>query len=481
MDLDQNSKLFKSYDARFSYAGPNQSLDEEPLIKPQPIDHPSMENSEIKNKSRSTTPNSRYNWAHTSDASTVKKKFLANITNLPLSESHKKYINPENKYAISSKYMKTTVETENDESTEAENFKPHFTREVLDKSSNFNSTVRGAAQVDDLTPKKKSASFISLPKNTRDSVSTTKREKPNKSVERPMTRAQTAPKNLSRTSKLSPSKSRRLMFDIYGKEFEIPTSTTRHEVTQKTKNDIEERKRLAEYFKEQGAKRYENRVMRKEMENQMQQLQNRIKRLQLEQENMKRQLKRTETLTKKTIESKQRHLQDLVLAENLKLERLKQEQRTREIIYSEKREHIGNLKNSLALTRMKKAMAANEVRTSLHENLEKREQKLKLENQKKAALHKKTQEMEKKLRDDKLRQSIINKEKADKRFVQIVENERRKASEIQEKMKEMAKLEEALIDQIKTTQLIKESMEDRIRKIAATRVNLHKPLDFIAE
>ncbi len=59
--------------------------------------------------------------------------------------------------------------------------------------------------------------------------------------------------------------------------------------------------------------------------------------------------------------------------------------------------------------------------------------------------------------------------------------EKKKAGELQDKIKEMAKLEEALIDQIKTTQQVKQNMEDRMKRIASTKVTPHRPLEFIQE
>lgn len=196
---------------------------------------------------------------------------------------------------------------------------------------------------------------------------------------------------------------------------------------------------------------------------------------------MKKQLQKTEKITKKTIESKQRHLDELMKADNDKFEKLKMEQRMREEIYSEKKEQISNLKSSIALTRLKKASIAQDIRVNQLENEEKIILKKKIEVEKKLNMAKKTAELEKKLKESKQKKNIECKEKVVVTTVKVIEDEKKIATQIQEKIKEMAKLEEALIDQIKTTQQIKETMEDRMKKISATKVSKHKPLDFINE
>ena len=82
---------------------------------------------------------------------------------------------------------------------------------------------------------------------------------------------------------------------------------------------LEERKQITEHFKQQGKQKYENKVLRQELERQMKMLANRVKRLQEEEGNIKKNIRKTEDITKKAIVTKQRYQEDLQNSESAKL------------------------------------------------------------------------------------------------------------------------------------------------------------------
>lgn len=102
-------------------------------------------------------------------------------------------------------------------------------------------------------------------------------------------------------------------------------------------------------------------------------------------------------MTKKTIQTKQRHLNDLMKSETEKLQRLKDEQYRRENIYTEKKGNIMSLKQSLAMNKIRKANLANEIRQDLNSQKNQSQMEVMSQNNKKSKLVEKTMEMKKKL------------------------------------------------------------------------------------
>ena len=116
------------------------------------------------------------------------------------------------------------------------------------------------------------------------------------------------------------------------------------------------------------------------------------------------------------------------------------------------------------------ANIVSDVKLSLSEKRKEYQQKMKEKIQHQAKFHKKIRELEQRLRESKIKKHQEYIDRANQNHSLYVAETERLMNEFQEKMDDMIKLEEALLQKINATNQLKASLEEKREKITKARV-----------
>ena len=157
---------------------------------------------------------------------------------------------------------------------------------------------------------------------------------------------------------------------------------------------------------------------------------------------------------------------------------MEDEEMTRQRLKEEKMKRSENMKNSILSLHQKRLGSANYVKEVKQEENKKKIEILRKEEEKKLKIRQDTLEFEKTLKCKKTVNRYVNKDFMNENHLKFLQEEHIKTLDIENRIKELAQVEEHLIDKIKHTHQLQVQAENTMKRVLSTKVEKSKLLEF---
>ena len=241
---------------------------------------------------------------------------------------------------------------------------------------------------------------------------------------------------------------------------------------------LQKSREFIDFHVELGCNYIEKKNITKEVGNQVQLLENRVKRLMQDEENLKKKLDQTEEETAKIIEFKRKQCKDYKEIMSNK-ERINEELKKKKILTTDQK-----IKSQVRIQQKQeekiivKIERAKMIKEEIKEGLEKRENDLKQIQMQSSQKVKKGFENFMKIKFEKIGIENNLKNLSEKFYGEKCKLEEKKANALQDRIDALSKLEENLVDRINRTTQIAKSASDKKAKVIKSKFNKDELLEF---
>ena len=242
---------------------------------------------------------------------------------------------------------------------------------------------------------------------------------------------------------------------------------------------FEENKNVSDQIRKQGSEFFEIKQQSKTLEQELKSMENRVEKLKKEEQNSIKRLEKTQQQCQEVVGNKLRHQNELIEKEYRKQQKMAELANQRKQQMEDKMKLNENILKSMINMMETKNNQKNEVKQILAEE---NERYAKEQAEKNRVRDKIIQEIQE------LRERIVlgrkEKEESAKNFALVthhqekVEAERQKQEEINQRLEELIKQEEILLEKIRATTTLHEHEFQKMEKIFSMRVSTDKPLDL---
>lgn len=249
-----------------------------------------------------------------------------------------------------------------------------------------------------------------------------------------------------------------------------PRSSSPVPMSQTVKERFFEIEKNKQQARETGKEAHVKSVRRKEMLDQVKILENRIKKLQQEEEVMMRKIQDTTQKTEKFTDVKKRRTDDLVTKAKRNQKQNEELNRKRQELQQERENQRRMLRQSVEESLRAKLEIANNVKMENKLNKMIKEEKFRVQKEKNQELINKIRSFEKSVIHSKVAREHDTKADLSQYYTEKINNDKEEAEMLEKKLRELAKLEEGMISRLNQTYSLHKSKFEELENVFNMRV-----------
>jgi len=255
-------------------------------------------------------------------------------------------------------------------------------------------------------------------------------------------------------------------------------NTIKHQPSETVLQRFDDMRQTRDEKRKMGIDVFDSLNQRKEIERQVDILESRIRRLQIEENEMVKKINDTTDKTEKILDVKRRHQEDLfnrfmsTKNHNNGLDKKRQE------INKEREDHKTNLREAMLGNYKNKHDVAYSIKMENNYGKVQKEEKHKETMEKNKTTIKKINETHNDFINTKLTKETEMKETNNSKYVTRLENEKNKTEELNTKYKELERLEQQLLEKLSSTYSVHQAKIQKLEKVFNYKVTATQPVNI---